>query len=135
MEIGYIKEELQQRKHFHMDNKKIKYRISSDGIVVNQHFGRASLFGIFNVLQDNTIQLTETREVVPLCEAGEHESKRMLESVKRLSDCKYVLVSRIGQSAVSVLEQEGIIPIELPGIIEESVQKLITYEEIQNLFT
>jgi Uncharacterized conserved protein len=118
-----------------MDNKKIKYRISSDGIVVNQHFGRASLFGIFNVLQDNTIQLTETREVVPLCEAGEHESKRMLESVKRLSDCKYVLVSRIGQSAVSVLEQEGIIPIELPGIIEESVQKLITYEEIQNLFT
>ncbi len=45
-----------------MDNKKIKYRIavaSSDGIVVNQHFGRASLFRIFNVLQDNTIQLLE----------------------------------------------------------------------------
>lgn len=121
-----------------MDKEKIKYRIavaSSDGIVINQHYGRASLFGIYDVLQNNTIHLAETREAIPVCQAGYHDNQRMLESARCLLDCKYVLVSRIGKSAAALLEQEGIIPMELPGIIEESVQKLITYEEIQNLFT
>lgn len=119
-----------------MDKEKIKYRIavaSSDGIVINQHYGRASLFGIYDVWSKNTIQLVENREVVPVCQGGTHDNDRMRENIAYLLDCKYVLVSRIGQGAAALLEQEGIIPMELPGLIEESVEKLFVYEEIQNL--
>ncbi len=115
----------------------MKYRIavaSSDGIVVNQHYGRASLFRIYDVLSNNTIQLVEIREVVPVCQGGSHDNDRLKKNIEHLLDCNYVLVSRIGQEAATLVEQEGIIPMELPGIIEESVQKLIAYEEIQNLF-
>jgi predicted Fe-Mo cluster-binding NifX family protein len=119
-----------------MDNENIKYKVavdSSDGIVINQHFGRAALFGIYDVLSNNTIHLVETREVIPVCQAGNHDDDRMRENIRHLLDCKYVLVSRIGQGAAALLEQEGIIPMELPGLIGESVQKLMVYEEIQNL--
>lgn len=137
MEIRSIRKELQERKRFHMDKDKFKYRIavaSSDGIVINQHYGRASLFGIYDVLQNNTIHLVETRKTVPVCQAGDHDYDRMEENIQCLLDCKYVLVSRIGLGAAALLEQKGIIPVELPGMIEESVQRLISYEKIQNLF-
>ena len=119
-----------------MDKEKIAYRIavaSSDGIVINRHFGRASLFRIYDVISNNTIQFVENREVVPICQGGTHDHDRLRENVEYLLDCKYVLVSRIGQGAATLLEQEGIHPIELQGIMEESIQKLFVYEEIQNL--
>lgn len=119
-----------------MDKEKITYRIavaSSDGIVINQHYGRASFFGIYDVLSKNTIQLVENRKVVPVCQGGTHDNNRMRENIAYFLDCKYVLVSRIGQGAATLLEQEGIIPMELPGLIEESVEKLFVYEEIRNL--
>ena len=50
-----------------------------------------------------------------------------------MSDCRYLLVSRIGQGAAGVLEQHGIMAYELPGILEESVQKLQSYLEIQSM--
>lgn len=119
-----------------MDNGFIKFRIAaatSDGIVVNQHFGRADTFRIYDIAQDNTIRFTEERKVVPLCESGNHDAVKMQERSKDFADCKYVLVSRIGQGAANVLEQDGIIPMELPGIIEESVDRLIAYDEVQAL--
>lgn len=119
-----------------MDKENILYRIavaSSDGKVINRHFGKASVFRIFDVMADKSIQFVENREVEPVCQSGNHDDSKLRETIKLFSDCKYVLISRIGYSAQSLMEQEGIIPMELPGIIEESVQKLIVYEEIKNL--
>lgn len=119
-----------------MDKKLFKYQIAvatSDGIVVNQHFGRAEKFRIYGIGQDRATQLLEERKVVPVCHGGNHDGVQLKESAKNLSDCKYVLVSRIGQGAINALCQEGIIPMELPGMIEESIQKVIAYEEVQNL--
>ena len=36
--------------------------------------------------------------------------------------------------AANRMEQSGIMPIELPGMIGESLGKLITYEQLQHLF-
>lgn len=106
---------------------------SSDGIVVNQHFGRADLFFIYEV-EDDTFHLLETRKVVPVCQAGNHDENLLLENISRFKDCKYILVSRIGNGAANFAGQAGIIPMELPGMIEESIEKLITYDKIQSLF-
>lgn len=121
-----------------MDKDTYKYRIAvatSDGIVVNQHFGRAGKFQIYQIRQDNTAEFYEERQVVPICEGGNHDEGKLKESAERLWDCKYVLVSRIGQGAAAFLEKEGIIPMELPGIIEESITRLNTYIEIQSLLS
>lgn len=119
-----------------MDKEKIKYRIgvaSSDGIVINQHYGRASQFGIYDVLSNNQIHLIETRVTKPVCQGGNHDNDKMRESIECLLDCKYVLVSRIGEGAAILLEERGITSMELPGILEDSIKNLIAYEEIQNL--
>lgn len=119
-----------------MDNELIKFRIAvatTDGIVVNQHFGRADRFLIYDINQDNTIRFIEERNTVPVCQAGEHDVVKMQERCRELSDCRYVLVSRIGQGAANALEQEGVSPMELPGIIEESIGRLVAYDEVQAL--
>lgn len=115
-----------------MDNEKIKYKIavaSSDGIVVNQHFGRASSFIIYNILPNDTIELVENRVMTAACQDGTHNDNGLAENIENLLDCKYVLVSKIGAGAANRLEQRGVIPVEVPGIIDESVEKLIAYEK------
>lgn len=114
----------------------VKYRIgiaSSDGIVVNQHFGRAKQFLIVDVEESGNMSIAELREVCPLCDGGVHDDDRLKEAVHQLADCNYVLVSRIGSGAAYALEHHGIAAFELPGLIEDSIKKLLTYIEIQSL--
>lgn len=40
---------------------------SSDGIVVNQHFGRADTFFIYEVAGTGNYRFLETRTVTPVC--------------------------------------------------------------------
>ena len=121
---------------------KNQYKIavaSSDGIVVNSHFGRAEDFLIYRLEIDNENdswlkEFIELRKVAPVCQGGNHDDNRLQETAKLFSDCKYVLVSRIGQGAAFALEGKGITPMELPGMIDESIEKLIVYEKLQSLF-
>lgn len=121
-----------------MDKEGLKFRVAvatSDGIVVNQHFGRADKFRIYEIGKDHAIRFAGERNVNPLCQGGNHDTLQMQERSKKFSDCKYVLISKIGQGAANALEQEGISPMELPGMIEESLNRLIAYDEVQALLT
>jgi predicted Fe-Mo cluster-binding NifX family protein len=106
---------------------------SSDGIVVNQHFGRAKTFYIYE--EKNGIPaFLEKREVTPVCQGGNHDDDKLLENLKRLSDCKYLLVSKIGNGAASKAESLGIECYEIPGMIEESIKQVQNYEKLKKLF-
>jgi len=107
---------------------------SSDGIVVNRHFGKAECFYIYEVDEEEGIRFIEKREVVPVCDGGNHDESRLKENVSKFADCSYLLVSRIGNGATAAVESMGIDPMELPGVIEESIHQLITYRKIQRLF-
>ena len=121
-------------------NKQLEGRVykvaaaSSDGIVINRHFGRADTFYIYEVAEAGNYRFLETRTVTPVCNGGNHSDKELRENISKFKDCKYILVSRIGMGAANIVEQSGIIPMELPGMMEESLDKLITYEQLQNLF-
>lgn len=121
-------------------NKQLEERVykvaaaSSDGIVINQHFGRADTFYIYEVAGAGNYRFLETRTVTPVCNGGNHSDKELRENISKFKDCKYILVSRIGMGAANIVEQSGITPMELPGMMEESLDKLITYEQLQNLF-
>lgn len=109
---------------------------STDGKVVNQHFGRADKFYI--LLADNeafTFRCVEERSVSPVCQGGDHEDSSMEQAVKNLSDCRYILVSRIGFRARNECEKNGISVYEIPDEIEKAVDKLLKYEEIQKMLT
>lgn len=112
------------------------YRIgvaTTDGIVVNQHFGRADQFLIYEEDENKQYRQVESRRFTPICNGGEHDDGNLTETVKKLADLDILLVSRVGFRAQQVLEQNGLTVFEMPGIIQESIAKALNYIEIQKL--
>jgi predicted Fe-Mo cluster-binding NifX family protein len=107
---------------------------TTDGKVVNQHFGKADRFHIIVADRQNfTFRYEEERKVVPVCQGGDHEDAAMAAAVENLSDCRYVLVSRIGMRARNECEKRGISVFEIPDEIEKAVDRLLKYEQIQQM--
>ncbi len=118
-----------------MDKKVYKIAVaSSDGIVVNSHFGRAKDFYIYQRDDKEQIHFLEKRSVTPVCEGGTHNDEKLRTNLEKLCDCKYLLVSRIGNGAANMAAEFGIESYEIPGIIEESIEQLIKYIKIKKLF-
>ena len=106
---------------------------STDGKVVNQHFGKADQFYIIEVNNESRYELIELRKMPPVCQGGDHDDDAIQRNVKTLSDCQYVLVSRIGQRVENELEKHGISVYVIPDMIEDALNKLISYVEINNM--
>jgi len=115
------------------DSKYLVAVASSDGIVINKHFGKASRFYIYNVKDDEEITLSEIRDVTPVCNAGDHDDNRLQENLNLFRDCEYVLVSRIGYGASQMADSMGIEVMELPGEIHKSITTLIQHRKINQL--
>ena len=107
---------------------------SSDGIVVNNHFGRAKDFYIYQIDDMEQMHLLEKRSITPVCDGGNHDDDKLRTNMEKLGDCRYLLVSRIGRGAADMAESYGIESYEIPGIIGESVTQLIKYIKIKKLF-
>lgn len=115
----------------------MEYRIavaSTDGKVVNQHFGRAEQFHILSADGETMCcRYEESRRTSPLCGGGDHDPGELKKAAELLADCDYLLVSRIGPGARQDLMERGIEVFELPGLIEDSLRRLLSYLEVQKL--
>ena len=60
---------------------------STDGLIVNQHFGRTESFLIVDVDEEETIRVREQRFVRPVCEGGNHDENRLEENVRQYIAC------------------------------------------------
>ncbi|MCR5455659.1 MAG: hypothetical protein K6F33_11795 [Bacteroidales bacterium] len=105
---------------------------SADGYNCDTHFGRADRFYIYQLLVDEWI-FVEKREVKPVCINGQHIVNDLRQRVKDFADCKYIVAARIGQGAVAAIQSAGIVAITLPGDINDILQKIYSYNEIQRL--
>lgn len=105
---------------------------STDGKVVNQHFGRADKFHIVEVNHKDQFSYIETREIKVACEDGGHSEEGLAHTVDSLSDCKYVLVSQIGPGAEHALSKKGVTAFAISHYIDEAVSKLIQYNMREN---
>lgn len=94
---------------------------SSDGIVINTHFGRAASFYIYE-RQGKVLQLLEKRIGKPFCHFGEHEENELLDTVELLADCTMVYVLQIGRGAEEALLAKGIKPVIARGMIEQVLE-------------
>lgn len=99
---------------------------SSDGKVINQHFGRATQFLIFEV-DNGEFKFSELKKTSPFCDNGEHDDNRLLASTEALADCRALLSCQIGKGAEEILWRKGIDSFSIRDFIEDALKKLIKY--------
>ena len=97
---------------------------SSDGKIVNKHFGKADCFLIFE-LRDGEFRYIEKRNTSPCCNMGTHEESSFENTAKTLSDCSVIIVSHIGQGAADFMENRGFAVYEAPFPIRAVLDKLV----------
>lgn len=100
---------------------------STDGKVVNQHFGRADKFYIVEVDDEDEYDFVDIRETERACQGSTHNDDGLARTVELLSDCRYVLISQIGSGAEYALSKRGVTAFVIPHYIEDAVKKLIYY--------
>lgn len=94
--------------------------VSSDGKVINQHFGKASRFLVFEV-DNGKIQFIEERKNIPLCGSAEdgHADDALSRTIALISDCAAVFCARIGSRVEEELINNEIRPVEAPDFIHD----------------
>lgn len=105
----------------------MNYRIalaSTDGIVVNTHFGHASEFQIYDIEGEN-YHFIESRYARPSCQHQSHNTSRFDQVIKLLSDCDAIFVSQIGKGAAEYLIQNGVRVFEAPYCIDDVIKSTI----------
>jgi predicted Fe-Mo cluster-binding NifX family protein len=99
---------------------------SNDGKYINQHFGHADLFLIFDINDEGEYKYIETRKNVPSCSGGEHSIGDLEATFNIIKDMDFVLVSQIGPGASQFLLRNGVEPLMMPGFIEDELKKLVS---------
>jgi predicted Fe-Mo cluster-binding NifX family protein len=98
---------------------------STDGKVVNQHFGRAEQFHIVLVEIDGSYHHAETRRVSPCCNGYEHELDAFEAVAEVLRDVRVIAVSKIGAGASDYMESKGFVVYEAPYSIDIALKGII----------
>lgn len=97
---------------------------SSDGKFINQHFGHAEQFLIFDIDDEGKYEYLELRKNAPTCSGGNHTAGSMKDAVGVLDGVKVVLVAQIGPGASQNLLMNGIQSFSVPSYIDEALEKL-----------
>lgn len=97
---------------------------STDGKVINEHFGRATKFHIFEI-NDSSFNFLESRTVERCCNGGEHEDSAFENVANILNDCKAIFVAKIGIGASNYMESKGYTVFEAPYFIEDVLNKVL----------
>ena len=104
---------------------------SQDGQFVNEHFGRAGKFWIYQG-DSAGFEWVETRPVTPPCSGGSHAEDALLDAARNLSDCQVVLCSAIGPGAQAVLESVGVQAFAITDRIEAALARLLRFRKLSD---
>ena len=106
---------------------------TTDGKQVDEHFGRAGMFSVYEVSAEGSRFLEHRKfaEGIDQAVAGAKNDgaahERAVESkVDRLSDCKLIYLTEIGGPSAARLVKRGIMPMKVTGPlpIEEALAQL-----------
>jgi nitrogen fixation protein NifB len=95
---------------------------SKGGGLVNQHFGHAKEFLIYEV-DGNTVSFVGHRKIDRYCQSGYGEEATMESILQAIADCQGVLCNKIGTCPQEKLRQAGIEPFEDYDAIAQSARK------------
>jgi nitrogen fixation protein NifX len=106
---------------------------TTDGINVDEHFGRAGSFAIYSLSQEG-YRFLELRKfsdgidqaVADTRDQGALHDERVRDKVDRLADCKIVFMTEIGGPSAARLVKKGIMPMKVKAVIaiEDSIRQL-----------
>jgi len=88
------------------------------GGIVNQHFGHAKEFQIFEV-DANEAKFVGHRKIDQYCQGGYGEDATLEHVIKAIADCKAVLVSKVGECPKAELRESGLQVVEAYDVIEK----------------
>jgi predicted Fe-Mo cluster-binding NifX family protein len=93
--------------------------VSKDGVNVDDHFGQAKRFLIYDC-GDNTMSLVEERSANPLSVDDPHhpfDPQKFGRIAALLKDCTKVYVTKIGEVPAKKLQESGVEPVIYAGPI------------------
>jgi nitrogen fixation protein NifX len=106
---------------------------TTDGVQVNEHFGRAGIFAVYEV-KEQGYSFVEMRKFAEGRDTAVEETKGMKEvhddlvqkKVDSLGDCKIVYLTEIGGPSAARLVKKGMMPVKVKEqvTIEESLERL-----------
>ena len=112
---------------------------SSNGMVIDQHFGRGKKFYVFELIEEGNSKFIESREVQTQvqelvntscgssCHSSGDDEASLINKINLLSDCQAVLVNQIGKGAEKLLIKNGISAFEAKGSIDKAFSRLYIY--------
>ena len=91
---------------------------STDGISINEHFGKSQEFLIYEVQDTGEYEFIERRsnDVHSSVATDHHETK-----IQLISDVEVVLTAKIGPSAEQELSKQGVIALTVTGSIDKAL--------------
>ena len=99
---------------------------TSDGFEVNEHFGHAKFFRVYE-LGENEYTFLEVRDAVAACQHQlGHDTTRFDKIIELLSDCDALLVQKIGPGAAEYLIKKNVRVFEVSGSIDAVLKKFIS---------
>jgi len=87
------------------------------GGIVNQHFGHAKEFQIYEV-DANEVKFVGHRKIDHYCQSGYGEAATLEGIISTISDCKAVLTSKIGNCPQAELKKAGLQVVEAYDAID-----------------
>ncbi|MDR2191785.1 MAG: hypothetical protein LBO62_02740 [Endomicrobium sp.] len=102
--------------------KKIAFA-SNDGVVIDQHFGMADMFYIYE-LKDKAFSLIEKRRFARSSQRC-HNDENFEKAYQTLKDCGAVFSAKIGQSAANYLIKKNIRVFEINAKIEDVLASVL----------
>lgn len=105
---------------------------STNGLLLNEHFGAAKFFYIYDIYSNrgeivNNYNFVEVRDAVAACQQSlGHSTTRFDKIIELLSDCDALFVQRIGDGAAAYLIPKNVRVFEADGRIEDILNKIIS---------
>ncbi len=101
------------------DSPKILVAVATKGGgLVNQHFGHAKEFQVFEV-DANGARFVGHRKVDQYCQSGYGEDATLEHVIKAIADCTAILVSKVGECPKAELREAGLHVVEAYDVIEK----------------
>lgn len=95
------------------------------GGIVNQHFGHAKEFQIYEV-DANEVKFVGHRKIDHYCQSGYGEEATLENIIQSISDCKAVLTSKIGRCPLEEIQKSGLQVVQSYDTIENVAREFYT---------
>jgi predicted Fe-Mo cluster-binding NifX family protein len=101
---------------------------TTDGKTISGHFGQSPEFSIIDIDETSwTWKISEQRMNAGVKRVQGHDANAFEKTVELVKDCETVIVSQVGPRAKMILDRNGIQVLETEGLIDEVLEKYISY--------